>query len=121
MKIELKSFQEEAARQMRDYLSLIQREIARGRNQAIILSSPTGSGKTATVTTLMEWLYDGYESYKPERDAVFLWLSDSPELNEQSRDKIIRQSNVFTENELIIIEYPFSQEFFEQGKIYFLN
>ena len=48
-------------------------------------------------------------------------LSDSPELNQQSRDKILRQSSVFFEHDLVTIEPPFSQERLEAGKIYFLN
>lgn len=121
MKIELKPFQETAAARMREALNNAQREVRRGGPQAIVLSSPTGSGKTVTITALIERIYRGYESYPADRDATFLWLSDSPELNAQSRDKIVQQSDVFEEPNLVMIEPPFSQEYFETGKIYFLN
>jgi type III restriction enzyme len=121
VKIELKPFQEKAARDMREHLDEAWYGAARGHAQAIILSSPTGSGKTATVTALMEWIYQGYDAYPPDRQAVFLWLSDSPELNQQSREKIQRQSSVFFEHDLVTIEPPFSHERLEAGKIYFLN
>lgn len=121
MKIELKPFQEKAAHEMRKHIESAWYESQRGHAQAIILSSPTGSGKTATVTALMEWIYQGYDAYPPDRQAVFLWLSDSPELNQQTREKIQSQSSVFFEHDLVTIEPPFSQERLEVGKIYFLN
>ncbi len=121
MKIELKPFQETAARDLREELEFAWQEAARGRAQAIVLSSPTGSGKTVTITALMEWIYAGYESFPADRQAVFLWLSDSPELNAQSRDKILRQSSIFAEPDLVIVESPFSQAQFHAGIVYFLN
>ena len=77
MKIELKPFQEKAARDMREHIESAWYDSRRGHAQAIILSSPTGSGKTATVNALMEWIYEGYEDYSPDLRAVFLWLSAS--------------------------------------------
>ncbi len=121
MKTELKAFQDTAAIRMREELEFAQKEARRGRPQAIVLSSPTGSGKTVTVTALMEWIVEGYESYSADRDATFLWLSDSPELNAQSRDKILQHSSVFEEHDIVMVEPPFSQEQFDGGKIYFLN
>ena len=67
MKIELKPFQEKASLDMREHIESAWLDIRHGHLQAIILSSPTGSGKTATVTALMEWLYNGYESYPADR------------------------------------------------------
>lgn len=121
MRIELKAFQETAARDMRSRIDEAWYGTRRGHQQAIILSAPTGSGKTATVTALMEWLYAGYDVFPADPKAVFLWVSDSPELNLQSRDKILRQSSIFFEYDLVTIEPTFNQERFEAGKVYFLN
>jgi type III restriction enzyme len=121
VKIELKPFQETAAALMREALDNAQREARRGSPQAIVLSSPTGSGKTVTITALMERIREGYEAYTADRKATFLWLSDSPELNAQSRDKILQQSSAFEEHDVVMIESHFSREQFEAGKIYFLN
>ncbi|MGB8644719.1 MAG: DEAD/DEAH box helicase family protein, partial [Anaerolineae bacterium] len=121
MNIELKGFQETAARKMRDDVQAAQSLIGVDRSVALVLSSPTGSGKTVTVTALMEWLYDGFESFPPNPQATFLWLSDSPELNEQSRQKILHQSSVFPAHRLVTVEPSFSQREFEPGRIYFLN
>lgn len=112
MKIELKSFQEEAARELLKFIRHAREEARDGIDQAIVLSSPTGSGKTVTITALMEWIYQGYEAMGGDPEATFLWLSHSPELNRQSRDKILRQSSVFQESQLILVESPFSQEYF---------
>lgn len=121
MNIELKPFQENAARDLFDAIEDAKREIRRGKDQALILSSPTGSGKTVILMQLLEWIWQGDDEREGDRKAVFLWLSDSPELNVQSRDKIARQSSVFPENDLILIESPFSAGQLEPGKIYFLN
>lgn len=121
MRIELKDFQEDAVRILMNHVSKSRRDARDGEAQAITLSSPTGSGKTVTITALMERILQGDETFEPDPKAIFLWLSDSPELNSQSRDKLVAQSSVFKEHELIVIEPPFSRERFESGKVYFLN
>lgn len=121
MKIDLKDFQEDAVRFLLKEVGYARREARDGRAQAIILNSPTGSGKTVTITALLERIWQGDEDASPDTEAVFLWLSDSPELNSQSRDKVLGQSSVFRDHELIVLEPPFSQERFDPGKIYFLN
>ncbi len=121
MRIELKDFQEEATRALMKHVRHARHEAREGDAQAIILSSPTGSGKTVTITALMERILEGDEAYDADPKAVFLWLSDSPELNSQSRDKLVAQSSVFHEHDLVIVEPPFSREHFEPGKVYFLN
>ncbi|MDD4889882.1 MAG: DEAD/DEAH box helicase family protein, partial [Phycisphaerae bacterium] len=122
MKIALMDFQEEAVRRLSAEIRSARREVAdMNKAQAIILSSPTGSGKTVTITALLERILQGDEDFSADPEAVFLWLSDSPELNEQSRDKILTQSSVFRDHELIVVEPPFSREQFEPGRVYFLN
>ena len=53
-------------------------------------------------------------------DATFLWLSDQPEINEQTRRKMIETSNLST-SQLIVVDASFDQESFSPGKVYFLN
>lgn len=121
MRIELKPFQEEAAQALLGDVAYARDGVRRGREQAVVLSSPTGSGKTVILTQLLEWIWQGDDQHEGDKKATFLWLSDSPELNLQSRDKIARQSSVFPESDLIVIESPFSMEKLEPGKVYFLN
>ena len=49
MRIELKPFQTEAARLVLDELAEARESVQRGKLQAVILSAPTGSGKTITL------------------------------------------------------------------------
>jgi len=121
MKIELRDFQEDAVRALRRHVRNARKEARDGDAQAIVLSSPTGSGKTVAVTALLERLWQGDETHAPDPEAVFLWLSDSPELNAQSRDKMLAQSSVFREHDLVLVQPPFSQEYLTPGKVYFLN
>jgi type III restriction enzyme len=121
MNIELKGFQDTAVNELLKYIRRARRDALDDETQAIVLSSPTGSGKTVTVTSLMEHIYEGDDTFAPDREAVFLWVSDSPELNVQSYEKIRKQSSLFPASRLVRVEAPFSQERFEAGKIYFLN
>jgi len=121
MNIELKGFQSTAVDELLKSVRRARRDAADGETQAIVLSSPTGSGKTVTITALMERIYEGDDAFPSDREAVFLWVSDSPELNSQSYDKILKQSSTFPKSRLVKVEAPFSQERFEAGKIYFLN
>ena len=123
MKTQLKEFQEEAvielAKRVRTVRQLI--DIEEGVTGAVTLSSPTGSGKTVTLCALLERIWQGSENSDPDPQARFLWLSDSPQLNEQSRDKFEVHSDVFGATRREIIESSFDAETFEPGKIYFLN
>lgn len=121
MRIEPKSFQDTAVRRLTEEIESARREIERGRPQAVVLSSPTGSGKTVIMTLLMERLWAGHESIPADRQATFLWMSDSPELNIQSRDKIAAASDVFPRSRLVIIDTDFDHERLAPGHIYFLN
>ena len=71
---------------------------------------------TATIEKLME----GDGEYAADPDATFLWLSDQPEINEQTRRKMIETSNLST-SQLIVVDASFDQESFSPGKVYFLN
>jgi type III restriction enzyme len=122
VKIELMDFQEDAVQVLLRHVRNARKEARDGDAQAIVLSSPTGSGKTATVTALLERLWQGDQTtHEPDPEAVFLWLSDSPELNAQSRDKILAQSSAFREDDLIILEPSFRGEQFDPGRVHFLN
>ena len=121
MRIKPKDFQDNAVLRLTDEIESARREIDRGRMQAVVLSSPTGSGKTVIMTLLMERLWAGHESITPDPDAVFLWISDSPELNVQSKEKIEAVTDVFPSSYFVMIDNDFNAESFAPGHIYFLN
>jgi type III restriction enzyme len=94
MEIALKEFQEEALAELLRRIRQAKCEVREGDTQAVILASPTGSGKTVITTALMESILDGTGEIGAEPNAVFVWLSDQPELNEQSRKKIAATATV---------------------------
>ena len=89
--------------------------------QVVSFSAPTGSGKTIIMTALFEEIFNGYAGGIGDPDAVFIWLSDSPELNEQTRLKIEGKSDRIRTSQLIVIDSSFDAEYLEGGNVYFLN
>ena len=121
MKLALKEFQEDTVKKLVKSIRQTKYLVKDGDPQAIVLASPTGSGKTVMVTALIEAVFEGADEIPAEPDAVFLWLSDQPELNEQSRRKIAFCSSRLREADLVVIDSDFDQEMFDGGKVYFLN
>ncbi|MDR3364556.1 MAG: DEAD/DEAH box helicase family protein [Clostridiales Family XIII bacterium] len=89
--------------------------------QVISLSAPTGAGKTIIMTALFEEIIFGHAYGVAEPDSVFVWLSDMPELNQQTRLKIESKSDKFRTRDVHVIDSNFDAEFFAPGSINFLN
>jgi type III restriction enzyme len=89
--------------------------------QVISFTAPTGAGKTIILTALFEEIIFGHANGVSEPDSVFIWLSDMPELNEQSRLKIEKVSEKFRTRDIRVIDSNFDAEYFPAGGIYFLN
>ncbi|WP_375104411.1 DEAD/DEAH box helicase [Paenibacillus sp. RS8] len=121
MNIRLMDFQEEYVVELTEKLKKAKRYVAEGETEAVLLSAPTGSGKTVMMTALIESVFMGVEGFASEPDAVFLWLSDQPELNEQSRKRIFKASGTLRAHQLKVIGPDFDEEVFEGGHVYFLN
>lgn len=95
---------------------------ADGRPQVIAFRAPTGSGKTIVMTSVIEDIFNGTETTVEQPEAIFVWLSDSPQLNEQSKTKIIQKADKIRPNQCVTIEDDsFDQEILDDGMIYFLN
>ncbi|MDZ4252856.1 MAG: DEAD/DEAH box helicase family protein [Sulfuritalea sp.] len=122
MKLELKDFQEDAVEQLIKKLNPAKREVAEGGDrQAVILAAPTGSGKTVITAALIEEILNGSDRFDAEPDAVFLWLSDQPVLNEQSKKRIASATTTLGNGDLVIVDADFDRETFAGGKLYFIN
>lgn len=121
MNLELKPFQEDAVTALLDHLDSARFEAGRGRPQALSLASPTGSGKTVIMTRVIELVLDGDGDYSGDPDATFLWLTDQPELNEQTRAKMLQTSGILNSSQLTVIGAGFDQETLTPGRVYFLN
>lgn len=125
MKVQLFPFQQTALAKMRKQahqaLSLYNIDTDRPP-QIISFTAPTGAGKTIIMSGLLENIYFGYDILPARPDAVTVWLSDDPNLNEQSKEKIETRADKFTPGQCITIsEDSFDCELLEDGKIYFLN
>lgn len=129
MKITLFDFQKDALQELRVKLLAARAEASPENPQAITLSAPTGSGKTIIMTALFEAILDQPDEqldwpldWQPQPDAVILWVSDMPELNEQTKLKIERQSDkVYRVGQLEVITTSFDEERLPGGRIYFIN
>ncbi|HSC21380.1 MAG TPA: DEAD/DEAH box helicase family protein, partial [Solirubrobacterales bacterium] len=122
MKLELKSFQQIAVDFLMEESAEARPAALKGKDQALVLSAPTGSGKTVIATAWLERLLTGDEHYRPDDNATFLWVTDQPELNAQTLRKVSDSSDVFDQTMLVTVEADsFDQELFDPGVVYFLN
>jgi type III restriction enzyme len=119
--IVLKPFQEAARDSVVTQLRAAWREVRVGIPQAVVLSAPTASGKTVIATAALERLVHGDETTTGDEGAVVLWLTDLPELNEQTRRRMREYSSEFTPDDLIVVDTDFDAERLTPGRIYFLN
>lgn len=120
MRIVLKDFQAEYVSDLREKFEQQQR-MAVNYPAAVLLNAPTGAGKTLMATQLIEDLIEGTESRPGDSELAFLWLTDQPELNRQTRDKMLSSSTVLTRNRLVALDATFDREQFEPSHVYFLN
>jgi type III restriction enzyme len=120
MKLLLKDFQEEAVERLVRHMRTAARESKRD-HQAVSLASTTGSGKTVMLTRAIEIILQGDDEAQPVEDATFLWLTDQPELNEQTRKKMLATSSVLDSERLVVIDAAFNQDVLRPGAVHFLN
>jgi len=129
MKVSLFDFQKDALHQLRDKIDAARKFASSDNPQAIAFSAPTGSGKTIVMTALFEAILDEPDDqlewpldWQPQPDAVILWVSDMPELNEQTKLKIEGKSDrIYRVNQLIPIDAAFDAERLQGGRVYFIN
>ena len=124
MKVQLIDFQEEKLHELREYCDSSQAEYSRrGKQQIISLTAPTGAGKTIIMSALIEAIMCGDQDFVAQPDSIFVWLSDMPSLNEQSKQKIMyeTENKIGFGNFITIEDESFDQEILYDGKIYFLN
>ena len=123
MRNELFPFQRIAVNELRSRVAMAQESYRNFKvPQVISLQAPTGSGKTIIMASLIEDIFCGTENFPEEPDAIFVWLSDSPDLNLQSKNKIDTKADRISLSQCVMIsDENFDQEMFDEGFIYFLN
>lgn len=120
---ELFSFQKQAVNELRFRTAMALNNYRMLKvPQVVSLQAPTGSGKTIIMSALIEDIFYGSEQFTEQQDAIFVWLSDSPQLNEQSKQKIeLKADKVRMDQCVVISDDSFDMEVLEDGHIYFLN
>ena len=121
MRIVLKQFQDESVSKLVRHLRNAARDSRSGDLQSVCLSSTTGSGKTVMLTRAIELLLQGDDDNAPMPDGTFLWITDQPELNEQTRKKMVATSSVLNSESLLVVDASFDQETLRAGTVHFLN
>jgi type III restriction enzyme len=93
------------------------------RETSVALTAPTGAGKTVIAAAVIEALFFGSDrfDFEPEPGAVVIWFSDDPNLNDQSRFRLMQASEKLTWQRLVHVRPPFAMRQLERGKVYFLN
>ena len=66
-------------------------------------------------------ILQGDDEHPPYSDATFLWITDQPELNEQTRKKMLSTSSVLSNDTLRVIDVSFDNETLFPGTVHFLN
>ncbi len=123
MKVELFPFQKKALAGLRMQSAEALGSYRRTHSpQVVSFTAPTGAGKTIIMASLIESIYFGDDSYPDQQNAIFVWLSDSPQLNEQSKQKIdLKADKIRLDQCVTITEETFDRELLDDGHIYFLN
>jgi len=121
VKIELKNFQvARTGELLKKFRSAVHDYAASNDGQALALSAPTGSGKTVMAASFIEQVLFGSEEVVGDETFVFLWLTDQPQLNEQTANKMLDTSDIDADR-LVIIDDSFADDFLKPGRVYFLN
>jgi len=124
MQFKLKDYQEDAVARVLGRLAEARDDYrSKDRLVAFALSAITGAGKTVMASAVFEALFEGSEEFEFEGDpsAVVLWVTDDPNLNEQTRYRIMEASDRLGSSRLVVIEDRFDAERLDAGKVYFLN
>lgn len=107
------------------------RTIRRGRRDwqedrsrsSFALSAITGAGKTVIATAVIEAMLHGSSDLQAEVDprATFLWVTDDPALNRQTRNKMMDGSDLLQPRQLVVLDNDFLDSTLLPGNVYFLN
>ena len=123
MLVDLFDFQQKALDELRERQKKAQRRyIQDGDKHIIPVTAPTGAGKTIIMSAFIEALYCGDTHQGAQNDAIVLWISDSPELNEQSKMKLYAKADKLMMRPVVTIDdKSFKADKLQPGTIYFVN
>ena len=95
----------------------------RRERSSFALSAITGAGKTVIATAAIEASFFGSSDLGAEGDpkAAFLWITDDPALNRQTRNRMLAASDLLAPKQLTEINDGFLDRSLAPGQVYFLN
>jgi len=124
MSFELRSFQEEAVRELLEYFQKARDGFdAAGIRSAIGLTATTGAGKTVIASAVLDAILFGSDRFGVQGDprATFLWMTDLPSLNLQTQEKMLQASSRLRFDVLPIVDNTWNRETLAPGHVHFLN
>jgi hypothetical protein len=94
-----------------------------GERSSFALSAITGSGKTVIATAVIEALLFGSTDLDTDADPriSFLWITDDPALNRQTRGRMFDASELLAPTSLVEVDESFLDADLAPGRVFFLN
>jgi type III restriction enzyme len=123
MRYELMDYQRSAAIDVLDRTERARRDWANGYRSSFALSAITGSGKTVIATAVIEAKLFGSADFgvDPDLQATFLWITDDPALNRQTRNRMLAASDLLAPRALVEVDEGYLNPALEPNRVYFLN
>ncbi len=123
MRYELMDYQRSAAIDVLNRLSRARRDWTDGERSSFALSAITGSGKTVVATAAIEAMLFGSADLgvDPDPQATFLWITDDPALNRQTRNRMLAASDLLAPRALVEVDEAYLNPVLEPNRVYFLN
>ena len=124
MRYDLFDYQRIATKEVMGRLRRAREDMVREESpSAFALSAVTGAGKTVIATAVIESILHGSAEFNTDPDprATFLWITDAPALNRQTRDKMLTSSDALAPSQLIVLGNDYLNPELLRGRVYFLN
>ncbi len=123
MLYELTGYQRSAALDVLDRLDRANGDWTSGYRSSFALSAITGSGKTVIATAVIEAKLFGSADLgvEPDPRATFLWMTDDPALNRQTRNRMLAASDLLAPAALVEVDDGYLSPVLEPNRVYFLN
>ncbi|HVA88097.1 MAG TPA: DEAD/DEAH box helicase family protein, partial [Candidatus Saccharimonadales bacterium] len=124
MRYELRDYQRDAALEVLKRVRRGRRDWREdGERSSFALSAITGSGKTVIATAVIEALLFGSTDLDTDADRriSFLWMTDDPALNRQTRGRMFDASELLAPITLVEIDESFLDADLAPGRVFFLN
>ena len=124
MRYELRDYQRDAALEVLKRLRRGRRDWQEeGEPSSFALSAITGSGKTVIATAVIEALLFGSTDLDTRADPrlSFLWITDDPALNRQTRGRMFDASELLAPTTLVEVDESFQDADLAPARVFFLN